>query len=245
MEMDASTQDRLRNLVETHTKDERLLGEFMHFHFSVSQKLYSLEYFAAEVAGLQPIDTWERLVHDDGQSVKLSTDMMTYGLKANMYLDCLLINAMASLDTLAHEINILYGLWDLGLASSRRQDIYIGGVKEELTRSRSGKKLTIYFTDVLQKPWYEVFKGYRHCTTHESLVAPDVEFKATWYTGQLKQLRMKLPDDPKVRPFAYTQDRELKSYCDETVKVIKELVSQAYSLMADDIEGSGNSLPIL
>lgn len=242
--MDANAQDRLRALVETHTKDERLLGEFMHFHFSVSQKLYSLEYFAAQVAGLQPIETWERLVSDDGQSVKLSTDMMTYGFKANMYLDCILMNAMASLDTLAHEINILYGLWDLGSTSPRRQDVYIGSVREELARSRSSKKLTAYLLDELQKPWYEVFKGYRTCTTHESLVAPDVEFKTTWYTGQLKQLGVKLPDDPKVRPFTYARNRELKSYCEETVKIIEDVMSQTYVLIAEDIEGGGGSLPI-
>ena len=63
--MDANAQDRLRALVETQTKDERLLSEFMHFHFSVSQKLYSLEYFAVEVAGLQPIETCERLVKSE------------------------------------------------------------------------------------------------------------------------------------------------------------------------------------
>ena len=231
--------------MEARLKDERLLSDFMRFHYSVAQKLYSLEYFAAEIAALQPVETWERVVRDDRQSVKLSTDMLTYGFKANMYLDCFLMNAMASLDTLAHEINILYGLQNAGSITSRRQDVYVGWVREELVRSRSSKKLAAYLSGQLDKPWYEVFKNYRHYTTHESLIAPEVNFKATWYTGQIKQVEVKLPDDPRVSPFAYAQNRELKSYCEETAKAIEEVISHAYVLMAEDIKDGGDSLPIV
>jgi len=246
--MGATNQDRLEFIVKTYAANQQLLGEFFHFHLSVTQKLWSVNRLADTIASLQPPVSWEQVVQDDSSSVRssveMSTDIKRFGLEANMHLDCFLMNAMAVLDTLAHEIKVLYSFQAIPLKPSSKPDrVYIGTVKDELIKYHPSKHLTKYLSTELAKPWFDTFASYRHCTTHESLIGSNIHFDVSAVTGALRQAIVPLPDDPRKRPFDYKRNRELKSYCEKTREGIKKMVNHSYYNIVKDIKLGKCALP--
>ena len=85
---------------------------------------------------------------------------------------------------------------------------------------------------------------YRTCTTHENLLASDVNLNISLIAGGIEQ-SIPLPDDPRNHPPTYAQRRELKSYCEKTRDDVKRMVSQSYACIVEDLAAAGNRVPIV
>lgn len=92
---------------------------------------------------------------------------------------------------------------------------------------RAGHKMTLcYFRDKKIPFWTFMpnrvsdiitLQPFRHCTTHESLIHhDDVEFSFDNVTFRYELAKkIKLSDDPQVRPFTYRRNREASKYCQQ------------------------------
>ncbi len=243
--MGATNQEKLQAIVQANSTDRQFIDEFLHFHLSVMQKLWSVDHLGDQIAEMQPPVIWEQIVQDDTSRVQKSADVKRFGLEANLHLDCFLMNAMAVLDTLAHEIRVLYSFQAAKQKPSNRPSkVYVGTVRNDMLKYHSSKHITKYLAGELAKPWFETFASYRHCTTHESLIGSNVHLDLSAITGDLRQALVPLPDDPRKRPFDYKQGRELKAYCDKTREDIKQMVSHCYYHIVKDIKVANFILPI-
>ncbi len=236
--MAATNRERLQAVVHSNVTDQVFLREFRHFHLSVAQKLWSVDYFDNQITKLRPEVLYEQRTQGNTLVVDQYTDREGFGLYANLLLDGILMNAMSTLDTLAHEITILYKF------ARVPRKVYIHTIKDRLKKDHPACALTAYLTSELAKPWFETFATYRHCTTHESLVGPNVRFDASLITGDLELVSLPLPDNPRNRPFIYRRGRELKSYCHRIRKTITLMVRRSYQCMILDIKSAHNVLPI-
>jgi hypothetical protein len=236
--MAATNRERLQAVVQRNVTDQGFTQEFCHFHLSVVQKLWPVDYFNGQIAKLKPEMLYKQRTHDDKLVVDQYPDTEEFGLYANLLLDGILMNAMSTLDTLAHEIRMLYRF------NQVPHNIYISTIKDCLTRDHAHCALTVYLASELAKPWFDTFATYRHCTTHESLVGPNIRFEISAITKDLQLASLPLPDNPRCRPFTYKRGRELKSYCNRIRKDITLLVRHAYYCIINDIKRVHNAVPI-
>lgn len=235
----ARNEHRLQSIVQTHTPSQPFLEEFQHFHLSVKQKLWSVDYFQDNIAELRPEVLYQqKQTRKDMLVGGLHTDKEGFGLYANLILDGFLMNAMATLDTLAHEIEVLYTFHRVPSRVSMHT------IERDLKAQHSYRALTKYLSAELVKPWYNLLATYRHCTTHESLVGSNVTYDEALITGYNQHAFITLPDDPRNRPFTYRRNRELKSYCFKTRRIVTDLVSHSYHYIMEDIKAAHNTLPI-
>jgi hypothetical protein len=159
--MGMTPKDELESIVRSHAEPE-VFSEFRHFHVSVSQKLWSTEYYCGSIADLKPVPYYGQLRKGsaaDTQDDNVVADDRTqerFALSANMFLDGLLMNAMATLDTLAHEIGVIYALQTgpPGEKSKRRGDLYISTIGGKLGKCHSASHLAEYLGDELTKEWF-------------------------------------------------------------------------------------------
>ena len=166
-----------------------------------------------------------------------------FGRMANLWLDCFLMNSMASLDTLAHEIRVLYTFDAPSKATVRPDRFNIKTVRNDLLRCHSGSRLTPYLASQIKDDgWFGVFSMYRHCTTHESVIGSNIHLDIQF--GNLREVKVPLPDDPRKRRFTNSYRRELKPYCEKTTKNIRKLVDRSYHLILDDANDSDYVPPI-
>ena len=237
----ATNQQRLQSIVQAHAPNQLLLEDFQHFHLSVKQKLWSVDYFHNQISELRPEVLYQQQ-QTRGSTLVLKEPYINkegFGLYANLILDGFLMNAMAALDTLAHEIKVLY------LFQPMPQDVYIRAIKQRLRREHPFCSLTQYLAGELTKPWFDPFANYRHCTTHESLVTSNVSYGETLITGDPQQPAfITLADDPRIRPCTYNLKRELKSYCVKIRNNVADLVRHSYHCVIQDIRAASNTLPI-
>ncbi len=235
----ATNQRRLQSIVQTIVPSQSFREEFQHFHLSVEQKLWSVDYFQERIDELEPEVFYKPKGSQENMlMVDQYQDKERFGFYANLSLDGFLMNTMAALDTLAHEISILYTFPALP------PKIYIHTIKQKLTRHHPSKSLTTYLSRELARPWFHTLSEYRHCTTHESLVGSNVRADAALITGHIQQAIIMLPDDPRNRPFTYRRNRELKSYCAKARRSAIDLVRHSYYCIMQDIRVAQNILPI-
>ncbi|GAH44156.1 unnamed protein product, partial [marine sediment metagenome] len=226
--------------VQAHAPSQPFLEEFQHFNLSVKQKMWSVDYFHNQINELKPEVLYQQQ-RTRGSTLVLREPYINkegFGLYANLVLDGFLMNAMAALDTLAHEIRVLYTFQPVP------QDVYIRSIKQRLEDQHPYCTLTKYLSDELTKPWFDPFANYRHCTTHESLVGSNVRYDEALITGDRGQAFITLPDDPRNRPFTYSRNRELKSYCVKIRGSVTDLVRHSYYCIIQDIRVAQNILPI-
>ena len=98
----------------------------------------------------------------------------------------------------------------------------------------------------LNKPWFIEFEPFRHCTTHESLIRHNdivYRFDPVVHHYKLSQ-RIKLPDNPQIKPFTYDRNRVATEYLPSTFKRIHRLVTEVYGKALRDIQANGNVLPV-
>lgn len=235
--MSRTNQDRLQSLVESNSNDQTLLWEFSHFHLSVKQKLWSINYYYDEILKLRPEIHYLPRTKTTSLIVDQSPNPEWFGLYTNLLLDGFLMTSMSSLDTLAHEIRLLY------IFQNVLDRLYITYISH-LQRDHPNSYITDYLTREINKDWFRKFAKYRHCTTHESLVGASVDIRYGSITGDPQQATVPIPDDPTDRPLTFTENRELKSYCFTVRNHIIEMIRHSYYCIIQDIGQSNNTLPI-
>lgn len=235
--MSPTNQERLHSVVVSNSTDQRLISEFKHFHLSVKQKLWSVNHFYEQIKQLRPEQHYSPTPESPYIVVKQSPDREQFGLYANLLLDGFLITSMSTLDTLAHEITVLYTF------KSLPRNLYITSVKH-LRRDHPSSYITHYLVTEINRLWFKTFSKYRNFTTHESLIGANIHIEADLITGDLLKAYVPLPDDPKHTPFRYTRNRALRPYCKSIKNHINEMIRHSYMCIIQDIKTSKNILPI-
>ena len=150
------------------------------------------------------------------------------------------MNAMSTLDTIAHEIFVLYDITPLP------PRIYINTARDMLVSIHHTSALTALLNNQLNSPWFIDFQSFRHCTTHESIIRHDdilPRFDPVARRYRLSR-RIKLPDNPQVRPFTYNRNRIANEYVTSTFRKVNRLVVEVYRNALRDIRTFGNILPV-
>lgn len=243
--MPEAAQQRIRKLFNSDVRDAHLVSEFNLFDRSVTQKLWSTEFYSDQ---LNNLDIHRFLVlppMGDTQSAGSTTaqapllDIEGYCRYLNLLLDGFFMNSMSAVDTLAHQISTVYYFPQIP------RDIYIVSIKNMLVRSHSNSKLGRLLDGQLGQRWFREFEPFRHCTTHESLIRyDDIKFSFEQVTNRLRVSKIKLPDDPRVRPFTYNRNREATAYCQSILRKIQSLTTKVYESIQADIRTSNYTLPI-
>lgn len=246
--MPETAQQEIRELFNATVSDRRLVHDFNLFDSSVSQKLWSTGYYLRQLLDLDIYDFLVFLTESATQSAGSETIQIpllntpAYCRELNRLLDGFFMNYLSTLDTLAHEIFTLYD------AKTKRAPpkIYITTARDMLLKTYPPSKAGKLLDRQLRQVWFKESKPFRHCTTHESLIPHsdvDVSFSDVTWRHELKK-KIKLPDDPQVRPLTYRRNREASKYCQRVFSRLQLLVTQVYKAVLSDIRDNGNVLPI-
>jgi len=244
--MQETAQQKIRRLFDSTVGDNRLVYDFDLFDSSVSQKLWSTEYYYKQLLGLDinQFQVWPSA--SDTQSYGSTIfqtpmlDISNFCSHLNLFLDGFFMNAMSTLDTLAHELFLLYASHPIPA------NIYIDTAKQMLHNVHPNSEVGQLLDDQLSKPWFNEFEPFRHCTTHESLIRyNDIVYRFDPVNRNYRLSRnIKLPDNPQAKPFTYYRNRVANAYCRFIFGKIQWLVINVYKRALRDIHINGNILPI-
>jgi hypothetical protein len=249
--MPETAQQQIRDMFNSTVSDKRLVYDFNLFDSSVTQKLWSTEYYCKQLASLHIHDFQIFLPMSAPQSAGLVTtqtpllNIPEYCRNLHRLLDGFFVNYISTLDTLAHEIFILY---DPKILPPHKlpKDIYITTARKMLVNSHASSKTGELLDKQLRQAWFQGVKPFRHCTTHESLIYYDditISFDYVTFKYELAK-KIKLPDNPKIRPCTYHGNREASKYCQYVFNKLQSLVTQVYRAILFDIRANGRILPI-
>jgi hypothetical protein len=244
--MPRPAQQQLRDLFNTAVNDARLIYDLNLFHASVSQKLWAADYYCRQ---LENIDINDYRVFSSTTGTQSAgspasqdplIDVPSFCQHLNRLLDGFFIHSRSTLDTLAHEIYALY------VSPNIPTRIYIWTAGDMLLAGHPRSKLAGLLNQQLNQRWFTEFEPFRNCTTHESLIAYD---DIRWSYEQVIQRyklsrRIKLPDNPQLRPFTYRTNRIATQHCERLFKRISLLVSRAYEAVLLDFNRNGCVFPI-
>jgi hypothetical protein len=244
--MAEDARQTIYQLFNSSVSDSNLVFEFNLFDRSVSRKLWSTEYYRDKLMNLDIYD--ESWVQPNAADTQFSTspasqgpllDIEGYCRKLNLLLDGFFMNSMSVLDTLAHQISTIY------VFRQRPVDLYIISIKGLLLSDHPNSKVGRLLDRQLAQRWFIEFRPFRHCTTHESIIRHD-DLKITYdpVSFRLRVSKIKLPDDPQVRPLTYRRNREATWYCTTIFNHIQWLVIKAYENILSDIHKAKDVLPI-
>lgn len=252
--MPKTAQQKIRELFNSNVGDRRLVYDFNLFDRSVTQKLWSTDYYLRQLLDLHIYD-FQVFITESAtvfipesatQSAGSKTiqipllDTPEYCRHLNRLFDGFFMNYMSTLDTLAHEIFTLY---DVEMVPPK---IYITTARDMLLNAHPTSKAGKILDRQLRQVWFKECEPFRHCTTHESLIRyDDMKFSFDDVTNRYELAKkVKLPDDPQVRPFTYRRNREANKYCQSVFNRLQLLVTQVYKAVLSDIRDNGNTLPI-
>lgn len=244
--MQGIAQQTISDLFNSNVSDSNLVYEFNLFDRSVTQKLWSTDYYCRQLLSL---DVNAFLVFPSVSATQSTGSIMSpdplldiswYCQELNRLLDGFFMNSMSVFDTLAHEIYTLYD------SQTRPSRIYITTARDMLLNFHPTCKTGQLLDSQLSQSWYTEFEPFRHCTTHESLIRyDDISIRYDPVTHLYSLFRkIRLPDDPQVRPFTYDRNRVASEYCQRLRRKIQWLVTRVYESMLYDIRRNGNILPI-
>ena len=245
--MPLTSQQTIQELFHNNVIDDGLVYDFDLFNSSVNQKLWSAGYHCRQIQDLDIGQFQVSPSSTDTQSYGSTLiipapmlDVWSYCNHLNLHLDGFFMNAMSTLDTLAHEIFVLYE------ATQVPPRIYINTTRDMLNNDHPTSLVATLLASELSEPWFYEFEPFRHCTTHESLIRhDDIDYRFDPVTRRHKlSRRIKLPDNPQVRPFTYNRNRLADKYIASTFKRIDRLVSEIYRNALRDIRAGGNVLPV-
>lgn len=241
--MPETAQQSIRRLFNSNVTDSRHLYSFNLFDRSVSQKLWAINYYLDKLLSLDINQFQVPSMSVAGSSMIIqppNVDTPDYCRHLNLYLDGFFMNTMSVLDTLAHELFLLYE------NPARSRDIYIKTAVKMFQDSHPNTNMRTLLEAEMAKPWFGNFEPFRHCTTHESLIRyDDIKVGYDDVLMRHKLLRLiKLPDNPKTRPFSYFKNRVATRYCQSLFIKISWLIDKVYSAVLRDISANGNTIPI-
>jgi len=244
--MQETAQQKIRKLFHSNSGNRPLFYDFDLYDISVSQKLWSTDYYCRQLLSIS-VNQFHVLpspseTQSSGSAI-LQTPMLdisSYCRYLNLHLDGFFMNSMSALDTLAHELFILYQCHQIP------RNIYIGRAKDMLLNEHPYSAVGALLNVQLSKPWFTEFEPFRHCTTHESLIRySDIIYRFDHVTGQYKLSRkIKLPDNPQVKPFTYNKNRVASKYCQSIFNKISWLINNVHGCTLRDIRARGNIVPI-
>ena len=242
-----AAKQAIRKLFNTSVSDNNLVYKFNLYDESVTQKLWSTGYY---LRSLRSLDINQHLVYPTTTSGTISTgevfvshplfDAPRFCYELNRLLDGFFMNSMSTLDTLGHQIYILYK------CQSIPPKIYIRTAMEMLIREHTNCKLGHFLSSQLGSQWFLEFEPFRHCTTHESLIkfaAIGTDYDEITRSYHLLK-EIKLPDDPRSMPFEYNRNRKAIKYCDDLFSKIQSLIDKAYDNILADIRSNSNTIPV-
>jgi len=273
--MISQAQQRVRALFNEHVNDPILVRKFNLFDSSVTQKQWSTLYYYNELKNLNiktstiapsGIST-QSDISKQSNTLQLrsidyrqpnidltlnyspSPDMRGYCFELNLLLDGFLMNSMSVLDTLAHQIRVLYDFPLKGTKPEKKaEDIYISKIRDMLLESHPKSEVGRLLQQKLKpepKPdWFLKFESLRNCTTHESLIGAEISPVWDQIERCYKAPKIILPDDPKEIPFTYIENREAISFCQTIFDNIESLLNEVYEAILTDIQNNNNILPI-
>jgi len=245
--MTLEAQQKVSDLFNSIVSDPNLRFEFNLFDKSVNQKLWSATHCCEELSKIDIHDFLEPLYITSTQHINsYSTTTQSKGLNFERYcsylhllLDGFFVNSMSILDTLAHEIWTLYDF------QQKPREVSVKKVRDNLVNFHPNSKLGTFLDRRLKQPWFEQFKCYRNCTTHERLIGINgVKVIYNPITGEIEGSKIRLPDDPYIRPFTYRRNREATQYCKFMLRNIQSLAIKVYEIILIDINGANNLIPI-
>ena len=240
-------KQEIQTLFNATVSDNDLVYKFNLYDESVTQKLWSTGHYLRK---LRSLDINKYLQYPTTTSGTISSDEVfipdplfdtpRFCYELNRWLDGLLMNSMSTLDTLGHQIYMLY------TCQSAPTDIYIRKARDMLIEEHINCTLGHFLDSQLGSQWFLEFKPFRHCTTHESLIT--FSEIGTSYDRIMKNYQLlkeiELPDDPKSIPFQYNRNRKVIDYCDGLFSSIQTLVDGTYDKILIDIRSNGNTIPV-
>jgi hypothetical protein len=245
--MATTAKDTIFQLFNSRVRATQLLEDFNLYHSSVTQKLWSVDYYNRQISALDInnfrtfADPSATLTAGTTQVLRPMDPVIEYLRHLNLFIDGFFMNSMSVLDTLAHELFVLYS------SAKAKSSIYISTAQEMINNFHATSQTKkILDSQLMPGGWFTEFEKYRHCTTHESLILYDhVQFSVDPlnFTYRLNQ-PVKLPDNPQVRPLTYNLNRNVVDYCLSTFQTIESLVSSIYDSTLLDIHAKGDILPI-
>ena len=237
----------VRELFNASVLDNNLVYKFNLYDESVTQKLWSTGYYLKSLRGL---DVNQYLVYPTTTSGTISAegvflphplfDTPRFCYELNRLLDGFFMNSMSTLDTLGHQVYVLYK------CQSIPPKIYIRPAMQMLMREHSNCRLGHFLSGQLGSQWFSEFEPFRHCTTHESLIkfAPiDISYDEITRSYHLLK-EIELPDDPQSIPFKYDINRKAIVYCYGLFTNIQSLIDKAYDDILADIRSNSNTVPV-
>lgn len=244
--MPENAQQTIQELFHNTVTNARSLYDFDLFDSSVNQKLWSTEYNYKQLILLDIRQFQVSPSSTDTQSYGSTIipapmlDITNYCSYLNLYIDGFFMNAMSALDTLAHEIYVLY---ESTRVPSR---IYIDTAKRMLLNTHPSSVLAALLDNELNRSWFIEFEPFRHCTTHESLIRHnDIIYRFDPIVRHYKlSRRIKLPDNPQIKPHTYNRNRVATEYLPSTFNRIRRLATEVYKSALRDIRVHGNVLPV-
>ena len=156
--MSATNPERLQSIVLANAAGQPFLQEFQHFHRSVKQKLWSIEYLYNEIVGLKPEIFYDQRTQGNTLVQDQSPNRRGFGLYANPLVDGFVMNTTAALDTFAHEVKVLYRFHRVP------REVHVHIIENSLVRDHPHSAITTYLSDELAKQWFATFAVYTYCT---------------------------------------------------------------------------------
>lgn len=245
--MATTAGEAVSHLVDANVRPVQLREDFNLYHRSVTQKLWSVDYYSRQISTLD-INSFRLFPHssstitsDATYVLPASDPMIEYCRHLNMLVDGFFMNCMSVLDTLAHELFVLYSCRKIP------SSIYIGKAHTMMKTSHCAcQTKNVLDSQLVPGGWFGELEQYRHCTTHESLILYDtihLTVDPLDFSYRLSQ-PVKLPDNPQVRPLTYSLQRNVVDYCLSTRQNVEALVSSIYGSVLSDIHAQGNTLPV-
>ena len=235
-------QQQIKDLFNRTVTDINLVYDFNLFDVSVTQKLWATDHYLRALLNLDINNLVGSNTAYTGSGLTTDTSNVLdhFCRETNRLLDGFFMNAMSTLDTLGHQIYSLY------ISQSTPQNIFINTAKNMLIREHPHSVLGQFLAQQLAMSWFSDFEPFRHCTTHESLIRfDDVQISYDYVNSRYKlPRRIKLPDNPQVRPFTYERNRLADNYCQSTFQRLERLVNKSYDYIHRDIRQSRNVIPI-
>lgn len=237
-----TAQQQVRDWFNHSVTNSNQVYEFNLFDASVTQKLWSTDYYLRALLNLDISNfvASSTASTGSGQPMGTSNVLDLFCREINRLLDGFFMNALSTLDTLGHQIYLLYTY------QTKPQKIYINTARDMLIREHQQSSLGQFLNQQLAMRWFSDFEPFRHCTTHESLIRfDDVQITYDYVNSRYRLSRqIKLPDDPQVRPFTYSRNRIANQYCRSTFRRLDRLVIHSYECVRRDIRQNGYVVPI-
>jgi hypothetical protein len=245
--MATTAKETISHLFNSKVATAQLVDDFNLYHSSVTQKLWSVGYYNWQISTLD-INNFRTVAYPSatltsgtGYTFPATDPVIEYLRYLNLLIDGFFMNSMSALDTLGHELFVLYS------SHKVKPDIYISTAHVMISQFHSASQAKkVLDSQLVPGGWFTEFERYRHCTTHESLIVyDDIHFRIdpVNFNYRLDQ-PVKLPDNPQVRPLTYDLNRNVVDYCLSTFQTIELLVSSLYDSVLLDIHAKGDTLPI-